>query len=131
MFIYLASPYTVHGDHTEEEHTRIRAERFEHICKKAAELMKYGHQVFCPIAHSHPIEVLGMTEREGHDFWLKQDFAVLEHVDALYVYAMDGWEKSRGIADEIKFAEAYHIPVFIMFESGEIVTYGQKNRAVA
>lgn len=104
--IYLASPYTV-GNAGKNKRTR----RFKQACKKAAELMAQGYAVFCPIAHSHPIEVIGMDIIEGHDFWLKQDFAVLERCTKLMVYKMPQWEKSFGIAKEIEHANKHGIPV--------------------
>ena len=131
MLIYLASPYTVHGDHSEEMHKELREKRFRRVCRKAAELMQYGHQVFCPIAHSHPIEVHGMEEREGHDFWLKQDFAVLRHADAMYIYCIEGWKQSRGIKAEIEFADAHQIPITLLHPSGKEESYGTPCSLVA
>lgn len=130
MFIYLASPYSAP---TPEE----REARYVKVCKKAGELMEYGHEVFCPIAHSHPIETLGMQQGDtleqthGYDFWLKQDFAILKHVDAMYVYQMKGWDTSKGIRAEIEFALAHNIPVFFLETSGKVVPYGTQDRLVA
>jgi hypothetical protein len=111
--IYLASPYTiVGGDNLSEQAKRNRrTRRFKKVCKKAAELMLQGSDVFCPIAHSHPIEVNGMDEVKNGDFWLKQDFAVLQHADELVVYRMPGWEQSEGIRREVTFAEDRGIPI--------------------
>ena len=113
MFIYLASPYSAA---TPEE----REQRFHQVCKKAAELMLYGHQVFCPIAHSHPIEVHGMEGIQPGEFWLKQDFAILKNCEIMYVYCLEGWEKSKGIIEEAKFCAAHNIPVMYMMPSGRI-----------
>jgi hypothetical protein len=104
--IYLASPYS-QGNASANKRTR----RYKAACKKAAELMQAGHNVFAPIAHSHPIEIYGLDTIEGHDFWLKQDFAVLEKCTKLVVYKMPGWNKSVGIGKEIEFAEAHGIPI--------------------
>jgi hypothetical protein len=101
--IYLASPYS--------KYPKGRVAAFEEICEKAAHLMLEGHNVFCPIAHSHPIEDLGMVDRGTHDFWLKQDFAVLERCDELFVYKMPSWEESYGVTKEIEFAQKNNIPV--------------------
>jgi len=110
MLVYLASPYSCN---TKEE----RDFRFRKVCEMAAKLMKNGDEVFCPIAHSHPIEIHGMTEMEGHDFWLKQDFAILQHCKKMFVYKMPGWTLSKGIAAEIMFAKAHSIPVeYLEFE---------------
>jgi hypothetical protein len=104
--LYLASVYS-QGNASANKRTR----RFKQACKKAAELMQAGHNVFCPIAHSHPIEIHGLPSVEGHDFWLKQDAAVLERCTKLLVYKMPGWTKSVGIKWEIAFAEKHGIPV--------------------
>jgi hypothetical protein len=102
--IYLASPYSAPT-------AKKREQRFKQVCKKAAELMLSGEEVFCPIAHSHPIEVYGMTEVHSGDFWLKQDFAVLANCKKMVVYCMPGWQESKGIAREIDFATGMGIPI--------------------
>ena len=131
MFIYLASPYSAPKDMDEDRASDLREVRYMKACIKAAELMEYGHQVFCPIAHSHPIEVYGMKEIHSGEFWLKQDFAILKHVDAIYVYLMEGWEKSKGIREEINFCIAHGIPIFFLETSGKVVPYGTQDRLVA
>ncbi len=94
--IYLASPYS--------KYPGGREEAYQLACKKAAELMLEGNLVFCPIAHSHAIEVQMDKVQEG-DWWLKQDFAVLDCCDELWVYKMPGWQDSYGINQEINRAK--------------------------
>jgi hypothetical protein len=103
-FIYLASPYS-HPD------PAVKQDRYEEICRTAAMLMEKGERVFCPIAHSHPIEILGMKTVHTGDFWLDQDFAILKHAEMLMVCMMPGWTTSHGIHEEIKFANENNIPV--------------------
>lgn len=105
--IYLASPYS----HTRPE---MREARFREICKVAARFMEGGEQVFCPIAHSHPIEQHGMAKIQSGDWWLNQDFAILKHCSALYVCMMPGWGKSYGVKQEVQFANDHKIPVFYL-----------------
>lgn len=103
--VYLASPYS-HPDAT------VRAARFSAACRVAGELMKAGQCVFSPIAHSHPIEQHFLDAKpEGHDFWLRQDFAILRHASRLVVLMLEGWEASRGVAAEIDFAKTIGVPV--------------------
>jgi len=110
--LYLASPYSVKIPLSEQQAAKLRKRRFEAVCKYAAKLMKQGELVFCPIAHSHPIEVLGMPgEVNDGDFWLKQDFAVLQFCKELRVLCLEGWEQSDGIRREIEFAHELNIPV--------------------
>ena len=102
--VYLASPYSAP---TANKRTR----RFKQVCKKAAELMSNGYKVFCPIAHSHPIEIIGMPKMQTGDWWLQRDFAILEHCSKMVVYKMQGWDKSYGVKKEIEFAQAHDIPI--------------------
>jgi hypothetical protein len=116
---YLASPYNpVSKDLTFGQQRALRRERYIQVCNKAGELMCQGHNIFCPIAHSHAIEIDGRnTGDTSAEFWLKQDFAVLQHCNKLLVYKMPDWEKSYGIAEEIKFAERHGIPIeYLEFE---------------
>lgn len=101
--IYLASPYS--------KYPGGREAAYKEVCIKAAELMQQV-AIFCPIAHSHSIELEGMngTIKDG-DWWLKQDFAVLKRCDELWVYQMPGWEESYGVTKEIMFALNNHIPI--------------------
>ena len=46
--IYLASPYT-------DLNPAVREARFQAACRSAAERMRTGHVVLCPVAHSHPL----------------------------------------------------------------------------
>lgn len=46
--IYLASPYTA-------DDACVRELRYMQACHAAARLMREGHLVFSPIAHSHPL----------------------------------------------------------------------------
>lgn len=102
--VYLASPYS-------HPFRDVRNWRFETVCKKAAELMEEGYQVFCPIAHSHSIEINGFPKLKSGDWWLQQDFAILKHCDKMIVYKMNGWDKSYGVKKEIAFCKKHKIPV--------------------
>jgi len=111
-YSYLASPYSVKNPISVAQAAQLRERRYKHVCKLAALLMRQGHKIFCPIAHSHPIEVIGMAGviMDG-DFSLEQDFALLKHASELIVFKMDGWEQSSGVAREIAFAEEHSIPI--------------------
>ena len=102
-FIYLASPYS----HPEPE---MRVLRFNEACRVAGLLMKEGHTVFSPIAHSHAIEQTFDSIEPG-PFWMKQDIPILRHADAVYVLMLDGWDKSKGVAQEVELAKQAMIPV--------------------
>lgn len=104
MNMYLCSPYS-HPD------PAVRQHRFDAVCQYAAKLMSEGHNVFSPIAHSHPIS-LHLDNSLDHDFWLKQDLSFLERwADEMVVLCLPGWGESKGIVIEIKAAEQAHIPI--------------------
>ena len=95
--IYLAIPYS-HRDHG------VRTARFRRVNRVAAHLFQQGHLVFSPISHSHPIACqCGLPK--GYDFWQKWSRSFIDWCDAVYVVAIDGWEKSKGVQAEIKAAK--------------------------
>lgn len=116
-FVYLCSPYSVgkkgaYGDaDTGKASKNTKTRRYKAACRKAAELMDKGYVVFSPIAHSHSVEKDGMDEIRTGDYWLDQDLEFVARADKVIVYKLPGWELSRGIAREIKFAEEHGIPI--------------------
>lgn len=100
--IYLASPYS----HPEPA---VRQERFEAVCRAAAELIRQGYVVFSPIAHSHGIAQHGLPLDWG--YWERHDRRLLAACDELWVLMLDGWEDSRGVQAEVAIAQAMGKPV--------------------
>lgn len=100
--IYLASPYS-HPD------AAVRQRRFQAACRAAAELIRRGHVVFSPIAHSHAIAQHGLPVDWG--FWEEQDRRLLAACDELWVLMLDGWEDSRGVQAEVAIARKLGKPV--------------------
>jgi Domain of unknown function (DUF1937) len=102
-FTYLCSPYS-HPDR------QIRIFRFTRVVREAAKLMAAGEAIFCPIAHSHPID-MALPKIEGHDFWMRQDIPILRHASRVKVLMLEGWQASKGIAHELRIAGDLLIPV--------------------
>jgi len=94
--IYLASPYT-HDDRA------VEVERFRVACRVAAHIMRKGDHVFSPIAHSHNIATYGLPS--DFDFWREYDERMIYFCDSVAVVCLSGWETSRGVQGEIRFAE--------------------------
>jgi hypothetical protein len=101
--IYLASPYS-HND------PAVRQERYEQVCKVAAQLMTSGTRVFSPIAHSHHIAE-HIPAAIGFDFWQGFDFEMLETCSLMLILTLDGWSSSVGIQAEIVRARSLGIPI--------------------
>lgn len=105
MLVYLGSPYTASTLAEMEE-------RFKRVCQEAADLMNEGYEVFSPIVHSHPLaDYMDPKLRTDHDFWMRQDLAILKHADFMYVLQLPGWTLSRGLKREMEFATDNGIPV--------------------
>mgnify|MGYP001591917179 CR=1 FL=1 len=108
-YSYLASPYTNPDDPTDRLYCE---QRFAEAVYAAAKLMAAGKNIFCPIAHSHPVAAyLPDALRCSHEFWLKQDFALLEAADELLVLRLHQWQRSYGVGEEVKFAMERRIPI--------------------
>lgn len=102
--IYLASPYSHPND-------GMRSDRYVLACYAAADLMRAGHVVFSPIAHSHPISRLGGVDPLDAELWERQDAPLLAAASEVWVLMLDGWRESRGVQAEIRWAEANGTPV--------------------
>ncbi len=101
--IYLASPYT-------HENPAVRQTRFEQVCRATAYLMRRGHHVFSPIAHSHPVAEHGALPTD-FGYWEAYDREMIHGCAEVWVLRLDGWESSRGVAAEIALADELDKPI--------------------
>ena len=102
-YTYLASPYT-HQD------PAIMDMRNKLAMAAAARLLKDGVHVYSPIVHCHELASRHDLPRDV-GFWWSYNRAMLRHASNMVVLRIDGWDKSRGVAQEIAFAEHGGIPV--------------------
>jgi hypothetical protein len=100
--IYLASPYS-------HENPDVEEDRADEVSRIAAELIRGGARIFCPIAHSHAIAKHGLPG--GWEFWEEYDREYLEFCDELIVALMDGWKDSKGVRAEIMEMDKLGKPV--------------------
>lgn len=98
-FIYLASPHS-------DDEPKVRQWRHDRVCEYAANLIRMGNIVFCPIAHSHSMAERMVTPSNNPSYvdWQHIDEFYLKRADILMIYALPGWEESYGIKMEIDFA---------------------------
>lgn len=100
---YLASPYS-HPDPT------VRQDRYEKVNAFAARLSKeYNITVIEPICSGHAKTHLGLST--SFDYWQKSCELFLTHSDGMIVLQLDGWDTSKGVQSEIKFAKEWSIPI--------------------
>ena len=100
--IYLASPYS-HPD------PAVRDERFHAVCRAAAALLRAGHAVLSPIAHSHALARHGLPTEWS--FWSRYDLEMLARCDQVVVLMLPGWQESAGVREEIRIARELGKPV--------------------
>lgn len=101
-FIYLASPYTAKSG-------LLMHQRYLEILEVAAHFHRHGITVFAPIVHNHDMAKRHRLPKAS-DFWEKHNENMLREASIMYVVEMDGWDKSVGIAKEIKLCQKYEIP---------------------
>ncbi len=102
--IYLASPYS-------SPRADVRHQRWMLACRAAAYLMREGHIVFSPIAHSHSVEIHGFDGPQSSDFWMAQDLPLLSRFQELMIFMLPGFLESAGIKKEKAFAIERGMPI--------------------
>lgn len=103
---YLASPYSKYPHGLEAA--------YRDACKAAGFLMTQGLNVFCPIAHSHPISEFGGCRHKDHEFWMRVDRPMVDHACGMIICEMPGWQESVGIGMEIDWMNAAGKPIFYL-----------------
>jgi len=105
-YIYLASPYS-------DTSFEVIEERYRAALAASAWLLSSRKWVFSPIVHCHHIA----RERQlplDYAFWRDYNTIMIENASELLVLLIDGWKRSKGVSDEILFAQRIEKPVRFM-----------------
>lgn len=117
--IFISSPYS-HPD------PWVREDRYYQVGTFAAHMeVVRGVTVYSPIAMWH---VLAKEHKMPTDFafWRRHNHHMLGLAAGLWVLKLDGWENSVGVADEIKFFNAYKGDPYISYFNG--TTFQEEGR---
>jgi hypothetical protein len=77
-----------------------------------AALMAAGVRVFGPIAHSHHIGQIIDPKFNTHDFWIEAIDKPFMEVSCGMIYClMTNWEKSEGLAREVRYFQSADKPI--------------------
>lgn len=108
--IYMASPFTVYP-------TKEMA--WKDACRAAAALQACTPlAVYSPIADSYGVEAIGKATLTHAD-WMLRDRAMLLACEVVVVVMLPGWERSKGIAQEIAWAHDAKMPVWYVQPVGQ------------
>lgn len=89
-------------------------QRAEAATKAAVDLLKLGLVTFAPIPYNCHWEKYNLPSDWG--FWQHFDTCFLNHVDAVIVLKLEGWDISKGVSAEIEIAKELGIPVYFITE---------------
>lgn len=82
--------------------------------KLAARLLDFQVDVYCPIAHSHPIAPYVKTFGASDDAWLRIQGPFMEAAKGLLIGKLPGWDTSSGIAYERRHFAFHEKPEFLL-----------------
>jgi hypothetical protein len=111
--IYLAAPYS-HPD------PKVVEERIAEICRVDAVLMSRGTFTFSPLLKHFVKDYANLPG--DWNYWQDYCRVTLPKCSQVYVLALDGWEDSVGVREEMKLAELLKIPVFLCGPDGFRIT---------
>lgn len=107
--IYVASPYSSSDD-------AVRKLNYIKVSFYTANLIAKGLVALSPIAYGHPL--LDFAEMPSDwKFWQHFCITFLEKCDIMHVLMLPGWDKSRGVLEEIEYCEKHGIPVQYITEA--------------
>ena len=102
-YIYLGSPYS-------DKSKLVQHTRYLQVSKVVADMLCSGIHVYSPIVHCH--ELAKRFRLPGDfNFWCEYNYAMLERAAAFHLLELEGWNDSRGLKAEIKFATRCAIPI--------------------
>ena len=101
--IYLASPYSASTKEAQEDN-------YQRVLRFAGRLLAKRNKVWSPIVHNHVLAQLYDLPTD-HRFWKEYNHDFIRRCDEVWVACIEGWEHSKGVEDEIEFAQLLHIPV--------------------
>lgn len=104
--VYLAGPYT-------HRLRRIRHERYRRLTKASAILIEKNVINFSPITQSHE-QCRAYKLPHKWKFWKHVDTEFVRRCDELWILEEPGWDKSVGVAGEIKIAKKLGKPIYMI-----------------
>lgn len=126
--IYIASPYT-------HRHKRVMHQRYLQVQEYVGQLY-YDYitdpiydgvipTIYSPIVHNHMI-AKRFNLPVSFDFWKEYNYSMLRLAESLCVLKLEGWKTSKGLKDEIEYAEYLRLPIeFVDYKESQYFTTGK------
>lgn len=113
--VYVASPYSPTSKLGKLPliRTIIKAYRNYRITKIIGKLQELFDYAFIgPITQSHQTGKYMKNHDGGFETWRTRDLTYISKCDTLWVVTLNGWNKSKGVLEEIKFAKKQKIDIW-------------------
>ncbi|MBS9718972.1 DUF1937 family protein [Pseudohalocynthiibacter aestuariivivens] len=121
--VYLATPYSRISLNLDGEWCPVRSDAAAFLAAKwAAHCAVNGITAISPIVHAVQMvnaDIAGAIDPLADAFWSKWCQPLLENSDAVFVPAMEGWDKSIGVWREVCWAVERNAPVFLIKKDSE------------
>lgn len=102
-FWYVCCPYS-------HEDERIVNARYNAAVDATAWLIKQNCLVYCSVLHWRPV-ALAHDLPHDYEFWKEFDVTMIKKSAGLIILMMDGWDKSKGVIDEIRVGKENSKPI--------------------
>lgn len=110
--IYLASPYS-------NPDPLVVKTRFFLAEQVTAILMREGLFIYSPIVHCHALAERWSMPTD-FDYWKNYNIDFIRRSDKFLILTIPGWEESKGVQGELKFARSAGIKIGHVNDVGEI-----------
>jgi len=108
-YTYLASPYT-HAD------PDVMEQRYRQAMLCTCWYLQQRLWIYSPIVHCHALAKSQNLPRD-HKFWGDYNFTMLRQSHGLTILAIEGWEESKGIAQECEWAHDLRLDIEFVTKS--------------
>lgn len=110
-YVYLASPYSARD-------FSLMESRYQEAMRCTSWMLKQKIWTYSPITHCH---VMAQVYKLPTDFvfWQHYNRAMIYQARELYVLAIEGWDKSVGVGEELKFAQEHGMLILKIMPEGE------------
>lgn len=106
-YFYLASPYA--GSSEEKER------RVTQVSQAAASLLEQEVYAWSPVVHNHqlvPYIKADLSPEDRRNLFMPYDLQLLKQSRGMILLALEGWENSKGVLEEIEFCKFHRIDIY-------------------